>query len=73
MLLAADTPDPEDGLVAVEGRETVPPLLRTALDARLTVLPTLAPPLIVPPAVLIVFLPVFPAVMAFLSVFERRP
>ena len=72
-VLEAFTLEPDDGLDAVAGLDTVPLLLRTVLAERLLVLPTLMPPLIVPPEVRIVGLDVFPVAICPLSVCARRP
>lgn len=63
----------DDGLDAVAGLETVPLLLRTVLDERLLVLPTLMPPLIVPPDVRIVGLDELPVAICERSVCARSP
>ena len=72
-VLDALTFELDDGLDAVAGLETVPLLLRTVLDERLLVLPTLMPPLIVPPDVRIVGLEELPAAICPRSVLARRP
>lgn len=72
-VLPALTFELDDGLDAVAGLETVPLLLRTVLDERLLVLPTLMPPLIVPPDVRIVGLDELPVAICERSVCARSP
>ena len=72
-VLPALTFELDDGLDAVAGLETVPVLLRTVLDERLLVLPTLMPPLIVPPDVRIVGLDELPVAICERSVCARSP
>ena len=72
-VLPALTFELDDGLDAGAGLETVPLLLRTVLDERLLVLPTLMPPLIVPPDVRIVGLDELPVAICERSVCARSP
>ena len=66
------TLEPDDGLDAAAGLDTLPVLLRTVLVERLLVFPMLMPPLIVPPEVRIAGLDEFPVAICPRSVFARR-
>ena len=67
-VLEAFTLDPDEGLDTVAGLDTVPLLLRTVLAERALVLPTLMPPLSVPPDVRIAGLEELPVAICPLSV-----